>query len=164
MATEADTINTRPTTLIHLYRKPYEALIDTGAVVSIIPKHVYDNLPNLAKQTISTSPLPTLSGVTGNQLTTYGSIHLEIPFPSLRRSFRHKFIIAKARNMILGSDFLATHNLVIDCKKSTLSDIETEFIASIDTESNLRLTTRALLNSLPQIIRLSLEIENVVKA
>ncbi|BHF65887.1 hypothetical protein SprV_0200890100 [Sparganum proliferum] len=88
-------------------------LVDTGAQISDVPPTVADRRfpsPGLHLRTANFSPIP-----------TFGSLPLTLS-TSLRRSFTWIFVIADIFHAILGSDFLAEFDLLVDCRRSRLLD------------------------------------------
>ena len=90
-------------------------IVDTGASVSILPTSLING--------INIEPTPvTLSTATGDDITTHGQANIDVSFPSLRRTFRWKFVVADVKNPLLGFDFLSHNAIIIDCKNKTLVD------------------------------------------
>lgn len=99
-------------------------LIDTGADVSTLPySATYAN-------TYTKQPLNLLAA---NQtpIKTYGAQTIKVNL-GLRRDFHWTFIIADISTPIIGADFLAHHNLIVDIANSKLIDNTTQ-ISSIGT-------------------------------
>lgn len=65
-----------------------------------------------------------LFAANGTQIKTYGTQTLELDL-SLRRDFVWKFVVADVTKPIIGADFLAHYNLLVDMKNRTLRDNET---------------------------------------
>jgi hypothetical protein len=87
-------------------------LIDSGADFSLLPRSLpIPQLPNVDTN------IPNLQSVTGHQLKTYGRVTLPIELNG--KYYINDFIIADC-DPILGSDFLASHNLLVDCHSKTL--------------------------------------------
>nr|VZI26877.1 unnamed protein product [Spirometra erinaceieuropaei] len=88
-------------------------LVDTGAQISVVPPTPVDRRcpsPGLHLQAANCSPISTF----GNR-----SLSLHIGF---RRSFSWIFVIADVPHALLGSDFLAEFDLLVDCRRSCLLD------------------------------------------
>ncbi|BHF86038.1 hypothetical protein SprV_ctg2602921700 [Sparganum proliferum] len=88
-------------------------LVDTGAQISVIPPTPADRrCPNhgLYLQAVNSSPI-----------TTFGfrSLSLDI---GLRRLFPWIFVVADVPTAILGADFLAAFDLLVDCRQLRLHD------------------------------------------
>lgn len=64
----------------------------------------------------------TLSTANGTQVRTYGDIVLHLNF-GFRRTFTWRFLIADVTMPILGADFLAHYDIIVDIKNSRLYDI-----------------------------------------
>ncbi|BHF71785.1 hypothetical protein SprV_0401484500 [Sparganum proliferum] len=88
-------------------------LVDTGAQISVVPPTPVDRRcpsPGLHLQAANCSPT-----------STFGSRSLTLNI-GLRRSFSWIFVIADVPHAILGSDFLAEFDLLVDCRRSCLLD------------------------------------------
>ncbi|BHF66831.1 hypothetical protein SprV_0200985400 [Sparganum proliferum] len=88
-------------------------LVDTGAQISVVPPTPVDRhcpSPGLHLQAANCSPI-----------STFGSRSLTLNI-GLRRSFSRIFVIADVPHAILGSDFLAEFDLLVDCRRSCLLD------------------------------------------
>ncbi|BHF83927.1 hypothetical protein SprV_0902707600 [Sparganum proliferum] len=88
-------------------------LVDTGAQISVVPPTAADRRfpsPGLHLQAANCSPIP-----------TFGSLSLTLNI-GLRRSFAWIFVIADVPHAILGSDFLAEFDLLVDCRRARLLD------------------------------------------
>nr|VZI40013.1 unnamed protein product [Spirometra erinaceieuropaei] len=86
-------------------------LVDIRAQISVVPPTAADRRfpnPGLHIQVVNCSSIP-----------TFGSLSLT---PSLRRSFTWIFVIADVPHAILGSDFLAKFDLLVDCRRACLLD------------------------------------------
>nr|VZI12705.1 unnamed protein product [Spirometra erinaceieuropaei] len=91
-------------------------LVDTGAQISVVPPTAADRRfpsPDLHLQAANCSPIP-----------TFGSLPLTLNI-GLRRSFTWIFVIADVPHAILGSDFLAEFDLLVDCPRARLLDRKT---------------------------------------
>ncbi len=91
-------------------------LVDTGAMVSVIP-------PSPADRRCPNSGLH-LQAVNTSSIATFGTISLTLTI-GLRRTFSWIFIIADVPYAILGADFLAEFDLLVDCRNSRLIDRST---------------------------------------
>ena len=108
--------------------KEFSFLIDTGATVSIIPsKSIYTGC--LQSCDIK------LSSASGGEIKVHGEIDLNLNLPNIRRSFRWTFIVADVVTPIIGIDFLAKHNLLVDTSKRVLVDSATNLNAPLDVAS-----------------------------
>ncbi|BHF71629.1 hypothetical protein SprV_0401468900 [Sparganum proliferum] len=88
-------------------------LVGTGALISVVPPTAADRRfpsPGLHLQAPNCSAIP-----------TFGSLSLTLNI-GLRRSFTWIFVIADAPHAILGSDFLAEFDLLVDCRRARLLD------------------------------------------
>ncbi|BHF84689.1 hypothetical protein SprV_0902784000 [Sparganum proliferum] len=88
-------------------------LVDTGAQISVVPPTAADRRfpsPGLHLQAANCSPI-----------STFGSLSLTLNI-GLRRSFTWIFVIADVPHAILGSDFLAEFDLLVDCRRVRLLD------------------------------------------
>ncbi|BHF65316.1 hypothetical protein SprV_0200832600 [Sparganum proliferum] len=88
-------------------------LVDTGAQLSVIPLTPCDRRcpnPGLFLQAVNTSPI-----------TTFGTCSLSLDI-GLRRLFPGIFVVADIPCAILGADFLAAFDLLVNCRQSRLHD------------------------------------------
>ncbi|BHF77780.1 hypothetical protein SprV_0602089000 [Sparganum proliferum] len=88
-------------------------LVDTGAQLSVIPPTPADRRcpnPGLFLQAVNTSPI-----------TTFGTCSLSLDI-GLRRLFPWVFVVVDIPCAILGTDFLAAFDLLVDCRQSRLHD------------------------------------------
>lgn len=93
-------------------------LIDTGAAVSVMAA---TKAPHHYKANHDALPL---YSATGAIIRTYGNRSVSLNF-GLRREFSWSFIIAKVTTNIIGADFLAHFNLLVDLNKQRLIDAKT---------------------------------------
>nr|VZI04584.1 unnamed protein product [Spirometra erinaceieuropaei] len=107
-------------------------LVDTGAQLSVIPPTPADRRcpnPGLFLQAVNTSPI-----------TTFGTCSLSLDI-GLRRLFPWVFVVADIPCAILGADFLAAFDLLVDCRQSRLHDKTTNLtvrgISSSDVSRHL---------------------------
>lgn len=93
-----------------------EYLVDTGADISIYPKHLCNKnkTPSGYK----------LYAVNGTEISTYGIINVNLDL-QLRRSFPWQFTIADTQKPIIGADFLAHYGLLVDMKHKKILDAKT---------------------------------------
>ncbi|BHF58450.1 hypothetical protein SprV_0100140200 [Sparganum proliferum] len=88
-------------------------MVDTGAQISVVPPTAADRRcpsPGLHLQAANCPPI-----------STFGSRSLTLNI-GLRRSFSWIFVIADVPHAILGSDFLAEFDLLVDCRRFCLLD------------------------------------------
>lgn len=89
-----------------------EFLIDTGADISVLPaKKGAPKVPHSMK----------LYAANGSIINTYGQSTLKLDL-GLRRAFNWTFTIADVQQSIIGNDFLAHFDLLVDVKKRALID------------------------------------------
>nr|VZI03769.1 unnamed protein product [Spirometra erinaceieuropaei] len=88
-------------------------LLDTGAQISVVPPNPVDRR--------SPSPGLHLQAANCSFISTFGSRSLTLNI-GLRRSFSWIFVIADVPHAILGSDFLAEFDLLVDCPRFCLLD------------------------------------------
>ena len=85
-------------------------LVDTGASLSLFPKsHTRRNLSKSNQ---------TLRAANGSSIATYGTTELPITINGVKYSW--KFLVADVFLPILGADFLAFNNLVVDIRRRRL--------------------------------------------
>lgn len=87
-------------------------LIDTGAALSIIPYR---------GKSSDTPAKYCLYAANGTKIDTYGESTKWLKLGT-RRTYPWTFVIAKVSHSILGADFLAYHNLLVDLHKKRLID------------------------------------------
>ncbi|BHF67818.1 hypothetical protein SprV_0301084700 [Sparganum proliferum] len=112
-ANPPDGCNTGRTFYVRDTRSGRRFLVDTGAQLSVIPPTPADRRcpnPGLFLQAVNTSPI-----------TTFGTCSLSLDI-GLRRLFPWIFVVADIPCAILGADFLATFDLLVDCRQSRLHD------------------------------------------
>nr|VZI46490.1 unnamed protein product [Spirometra erinaceieuropaei] len=107
-------------------------LVDTGAQLSVIPPTPADRRcpnPGLFLQAVNISPI-----------TTFGTCSLSLDI-GLRRLFPWVFVVVDIPCAILGADFLAAFDLLVDCRQSRLHDKTTNLtvrgISSSDASRHL---------------------------
>ncbi len=90
-------------------------LIDTGAVVSVVP------VTNEKQHPTKSS----LLAANGTPITVYGEKLISVNL-GLRRQFDWVFIIADVRHAIIGADFLQHFQLLVDISGKRLLDNDTK--------------------------------------
>lgn len=82
----------------------------------------------------------TLSAANKSSISTYGSTLVDLDI-GLRRTFTHPFVIADVSNAIIGADFLATHNILVDLARRRLTDgttgLETPQLSALSADTTL---------------------------
>lgn len=91
-------------------------LVDSGANVSVLPRR--------AAQFNPPSGTYRLFAANGSPIVTYGETLVAVDLGQ-RRKYSWIFIVADVTQAILGADFLAHHNLLIDFRRRQLVDDET---------------------------------------
>ena len=92
-----------------------EFIVDTGASISIIPRHILN--------TVTLNPTPVrITSATGENIVCHGETYAEVIIPQSNRAFKWNFVIANTTHALLGLDFLAENNLIVDCKNGKLID------------------------------------------
>lgn len=87
-------------------------LVDTGAQVSLIPRHLAGHFKRLAQDA------PALRAANGSTISAYGVMQHRISLGG--RLYSITLIIADVSKPILGADFLRKHNLLVDIRGSRL--------------------------------------------
>ena len=87
-------------------------LIDTGADVSVLPASSEDR---------KSESFITLAAANRSAIATYGIRHVVVDL-GLRRHLNHPFFIADVGSAIIGADFLAEFDLLVDLKRKRLVD------------------------------------------
>nr|VZI24196.1 unnamed protein product [Spirometra erinaceieuropaei] len=109
----SDSSNPGHTFYVRDTRSGRRFLVDTGAQLSVIPPTPVDRRcpnPGLFLQAVNTS-----------LITTFGTCSLSLDI-GLRRLFPWVFVVADVPCAILGADFLAAFDLLVDCRQSRLHD------------------------------------------
>nr|VZI44842.1 unnamed protein product [Spirometra erinaceieuropaei] len=109
----SDSSNPGRTFYVRDTRSGRRFLVDTGAQLSVIPPTPADRRcpnPGLFLQAVNTSPI-----------TTFGTCSLSLDI-GLRRLFPWVFVVAGIPCAILGADYLAAFDLLVDCRQSRLHD------------------------------------------
>ena len=91
-------------------------LIDTGAEFSVLPASPADRMTGLRGLD--------LQAANSSSIKTYGQRLLTVSL-GLRKTFTWVFLLADVAHPLLGADFLAAHDLLVDTKRSRLIDNQT---------------------------------------
>ena len=91
-------------------------MIDTGAAVSVLPR-------SCANGTVDADSLP-LVAANNSTITTYSTSKCIVDV-GLKREYSWTFIVADAKQPILGADFLIHYNLLVDLSGRCLRDMRT---------------------------------------
>nr|VZI08031.1 unnamed protein product [Spirometra erinaceieuropaei] len=128
----SDSTNPGHTFYVRDTRSSRRFLGDTGAQLIVIPPTPADRRcpnPGLFLQAVNTSPI-----------TTFDTCSLSLDI-GLRRLFPWVFVVADIPCAILGADFLAAFDLLVDCRQSCLHDKTTNLtvrgISSSDASRHL---------------------------
>ena len=111
-------------------------LVDTGADISVL------------RGTFGTPADVELYAANGTSIKTFGEKTLVMNL-GLRRPYRWTFIVADVRTPILGADFLAHHNLLVDLKNRKLIDGTTKLSIIADINCDEQPTIRTVSTSEP---------------
>lgn len=90
-------------------------LVDTGALASVFPADLHTRM-----QTSAPDSAVALTAANGTAIRSYGTRQLNLRFNG--HSFQWNFIIADVSRPLLGADFLAAHDLLVDVAKCRLLD------------------------------------------
>lgn len=130
--------------LVDIYGQRFRALVDSGSEVTVINKKITERFPD---SELFRSTEITLRSATGNAIIVAGE--LDLTFRLGKRYIRHTCIVAEniTQNVILGRDFLQTHDMKIDFGKGELQmqgqSVPLESEAYLD--SLVRVTTQKTL-------------------
>lgn len=92
-------------------------LIDTGAVVSVVPVSKFESVKkNSGIQ---------LTAANGSVIRTFGSIPLNINL-GLRRDLNFTFLLADVTTPIIGANFLEKFGIIVDLKNRVITDAKTK--------------------------------------
>lgn len=151
--------NWSQTTICRLYLNERSTnkrfLIDTGAEVSVVPP-----TPTERKQ----HSTRTLYAANGTEIPTFGQKLLQLNL-GLRRKFQWPFIIALIKEPIIGADFLAHYNLLVDVRNNRLID-NTTSLKSIGTRvpaSSDSIMGISSINPLAPLYSLLKEFKNITR-
>ena len=98
-----------------------KALVDTGADVSLLDAQIFDKLHKKFKSDISKQNSITLRSVTGQALKIIGTALVTLHIESKTFPFTFYVVEKLGKEMILGDDFLSSHQGHWDFTKSTLT-------------------------------------------
>lgn len=98
-------------------------MVDTGAVVSIIP------ITKFKGPCLQPTPV-NISSASGEKIRTYGEVLLHVKLPELKRTVSWVFVVADVTTPLLGYDFLSHFGLIVDCEKRSVYDRLTNFSMS----------------------------------
>ena len=101
-------------------KQEFNALLDTGADVSLISYSLFKTLSSKLKSQLKT-PRNKLQSVTGTPLDIAGTSNLKFRFGNRNLVFKFHVVRCLPKSLILGSDFLSTHNVHWDFQKRTVS-------------------------------------------
>jgi len=116
-----------------------DALLDTGACISVMCTKVFDQIPMECKRKVR-NDVTNARAVDGNQLHLLGKY--EFSFKIRDKEYSHPFCVmnTKESNTILGIDFIKIHNVKVEGGKITLNGVTDVF----ELESIIPETTRLL--------------------
>ncbi len=87
------------------------ALIDTGASMSMMGRHLYQKVQQVSQMRLQTQDTPRLEGVGGNPVPTLGHADVQV---GIGDGVYKATVVVSARserpNFIIGADFIAAHN------------------------------------------------------
>ena len=131
-------------------------LVDTGAQYSVIPATPADRARGPRGLD--------LQAANNSSIRTYGQRMLTLSL-GLRRNFNWIFLIADVSHPLLGSDFLSTHDLLVDTRRGRLIDHQTS-LTSLGSRSSFPPTqlTAAVTTSDPTFLNLLREFPSLTQA
>ena len=97
------------------------ALVDTGAAVSCMSKSFYETSGLQNECLLSTPTFSSITGVTNTPLTIVGEATIPVFIGDFQTSHRFSIIADISQDVILGMDFLKSHNATIDLQNNALS-------------------------------------------
>lgn len=112
-------------------------LIDTGSVISVLPKDF--QLATLNRH----NPRIQLVAANGSTVSSFGDRSLSLKLPEFDENVTWKFIIADVTRPILGADFLVYFKLLVDCAGKKL--IKKVSVNTIDVLANNSATLESFL-------------------
>ena len=94
----------------------FDFLVDSGAAVSVLPRAYATNndnkYPSLA--------YPHLYAANAQRINTYGYRDLEFKLSNSEKLYKWKFLVSDVSDAIVGADFLAYYDLLVDCRRSQI--------------------------------------------
>ena len=100
----------------------YRALIDTGSMICVARKEVYDRLPRRYKNLEPTGL--TIRDASGGKLDVLGIAKCDIRIEGIKLSCSFHVVSQLQTSMIIGMDFLKQHGARIDLLNETLDIIK----------------------------------------
>ena len=94
--------------------KRTDAILDTGADLSIFSETLFSKLPESQQHKIQASRIPQLKGVTGHDLQILGSITLPISIDKMSTDVIFEVVKGVTKPILLGSDFLSKAKATLD--------------------------------------------------
>ena len=132
-------------------------LVDTGASVSLLPSSLC-NVSSLSPSLIS------LRTVSGRKIEVRGELLVNISNKPLRRSFWWTFVVADVAHPILGLDFLAANEILVDCHRCQLIDQQTNLKAICTNKEQIGSSIHlAVPDPHPKITEMLHQYENLLK-
>ena len=115
-------------------------LIDTGACLSVIDKQFFDACPLRHLVHVEQASTPTLNSVSGEPLHTFGKVVIPLVIGNTSYKCEAEIVQVPGYDIILGRNFLDSHDATIDLASRTLTLKRTES----DNISEPKLSVRAL--------------------
>lgn len=122
LVAENDCLATSSRLFITDRKTKIQYLIDTGSDLCVFPRSAVREPRTKSKYE--------LFAANGTIIATYGYLPLTLDL-NLRRAFTWRFIIADVSKPIIGVDFLAYYNLLVDCRNQRLIDNVTALTVSV---------------------------------
>lgn len=113
-------------------------LVDTGADLCVFPRDMVSQPREKCNYE--------LSAANGSTIVTYGTIMMCLNL-GLRRDFTWRFVVADITKPIIGADFLAHYNLLVDVRNRRLMDATTQLSATGGIVSDETLTVKVVSGS-----------------
>ena len=102
-------------------------LVDTGAFCSVYPAAPHE------RHIVDTDPL-LLTAANGTAISSHGTKDIQLQFNS--RKYTWSFRLAQVSQPLLGSDFLAQHNLLVDVARRRLISADTFNYVQLQTNTD----------------------------
>ena len=107
---------TKNTVNISVNNRKTNALCDTGASVSCISKLFFEKAFPINKPSINPCHIQSIVGVGGTHHSVLGAIEIDIKFGTLGLKYPFYIIEDLHHSVILGHDFMETHNVTLDIR------------------------------------------------
>jgi len=110
----------------------YSFLVDTGSIISILPVNSFSSC-------LTNHSHKFLYAANGSTIKTFGEHNLKFDIGD--KTYNWSFTIADVSNAILGADFLAHHDFLVDCRNKKLINKQDNTTINLNTNNSRRIGT-----------------------